>query len=83
MKKTRKWILISTIIFVGSIFVAIYSEIIDGLLLVAIIFIPTIIFTIIPIYLMFQWSTKYNLEKFGFKSRKEWIRSKNNSIDFN
>ena len=79
------------IISLDTIALGIVVEIIDDtaenelffILFIIIIFITSIISIIFPIYLMFRWSTKYNLEKFGFKSRKEWIRSKNNSIDFN
>ena len=79
MEKTRKWILIMIITSLGSIFVVIVSETMEGLLLFITIFIPTIIFMFLPIYLMFRWTTEYNLKKFGFKSRKEWVRSKNKS----
>lgn len=71
MKITRKWIwymvvILSLDIFgiVGSGLVAI--ELIDNLSILS------FVLSIILIYLMFKWTTQYNLENFGYESKKEW-----------
>ena len=30
----------------------------------------------LPIYFMLRWTTQYNLENFGYKSKKEWSKKK-------
>lgn len=81
MKKTRKYAVLCSMYFIGVfsvtfVIVALFEtlSISDEIIsLISIILIFLIICSIIaPTYFMFKWTTQYNIDKFGYKSKKEW-----------
>ena len=85
MKKTRKWILLY-LFCIGLhclrilVLEPIYALGLEG----STIFIPTVLlgflflgFTItLMVYFMLQWTTQYNLDNFGYRSKKDWKKAK-------
>lgn len=81
MKKTQKWLIIALGIpllssWVSTEIISMISEISGERELYALL--PLVGMSIglsahtILIYFMFRWTTQYNLEHFGYKSKREW-----------
>ena len=84
MKKTRRWLLVfiplclvSRFTWAATMQISQYStrfgseSVPLALTLFEFLGIPILVAVI---YLMFRWTTKYNLDNFGARSKKEWAR---------
>ena len=84
MKKTRRWLLVfiplclvSRFTWTASMQSLQYSDRLDSessLPAFMLFDVPSISIVAAVIYLMFRWTTKYNLDNFGARSKKEWAR---------
>ena len=63
MKKARLWL------------VLIFWPILLGIFSYEAILIGTVINGIPEVYFMYKWTSKYNLDKFGYESKDEWKKA--------
>ncbi len=50
-----------------------------GLLLSALMIFNAFIWCVVHIYLMYRWTSEFNLKNFGYESKAEWTKAQENS----
>ena len=88
MEKTQKWIVVSIspylilLVMIPVLWtiedsdIEINENVIEDIIFgsLGVIIIAYWIAQIFPIYFMYKWATRYNLDNFGYKSQAGWMR---------